>query len=100
MPSLPSQECTSYEPNEELYDEDGLYHRIEDVKAQPDYQNVRGSNLTSNIQETYDDVAPVNGIESNENYDDVHGVSKDNPVSYDNVKVIIRDFFNDLCNEF
>lgn len=98
LPSLPSNENITYEPREELYEEDGLYHRIEDVKSQVrEYQNLQFGSVptTQNnaaaatvdlLQETYDDVA--NSRETSvEPYDDV----KNEPASitYDNILVSI-----------
>ncbi|XP_014209693.1 uncharacterized protein LOC106640245 isoform X2 [Copidosoma floridanum] len=45
LPSLPSQESLksshpiTYEPREEADEDEGLYHKIEDLKAQREYQN-------------------------------------------------------------
>lgn len=105
LPSIPSQERISYEPREEHYDEEGLYHRIEDIKAQREYQNcqVRSAAEAAKakkyattinlIQETYDDVEGVTDRfkEPTETYDDVHSVAqskiKHEPISYDDVQV-------------
>ena len=111
LPSIPSQERISYEPKEETYDEDGLYQKIEEMKAQREYQNchVRSSqqlkgkkNVTTVdlVQETYDDVeAAVDKskeqvTEPLETYDDVHNVvqekNNDEPISYDDIQVNIH----------
>lgn len=97
LPSLPSQERLSYEPKEEIYDEEGLYHRIEDIKAQREYQNckIAKSKAVDVVQETYDDVEAFvdkSKIEIPlETYDDVGCIVKnhDEPVSYDDVQVSI-----------
>ena len=96
---MPSQEKISYEA--ELYEEEGLYHRIEDIKAQREYQNCRirsdrtGNSTAELEQETYDDVEGVDRTriqtERLETYDDVHSVVQDKindePISYDDVQV-------------
>ncbi|KAJ8667979.1 hypothetical protein QAD02_009642 [Eretmocerus hayati] len=117
LPSLPSQERVSYEPREELYDEEGLYHRIEDIRAQQqekqrqrEYQNCplgkpleasRTKTTVDLLQETYDDVETcVNNVrdkltevvEPLETYDDVHSiqtkdVSNADFASHDDVQV-------------
>jgi hypothetical protein len=108
LPSLPSQERILYENKEEPYDEEGLYHRIEDIKAQREYQNCqihsnestqKENNFTSInfIQETYDDVEGISDTskekseEPVETYDDIQNVASDKneTISYDNVQVNI-----------
>ncbi|CAB0029374.1 unnamed protein product [Trichogramma brassicae] len=91
LPSLPSSPLPQENdddrggPSEELYDDEGLYHRIEDIRGQ-DYQNVQPvQRLTkikvrragANAAEANNETAAVVG----ETYDDVHGSTP-----YDDVK--------------
>ncbi|XP_001604719.1 uncharacterized protein LOC100121133 [Nasonia vitripennis] len=108
LPALPAQDRISYEVREEPYDEEGLYHRIEDIRAQREYQNCQARSSKkiddSNaakidlIQETYDDVETVavkrsRTEEPMETYDDVQSVmkSQEEPISYDDVQSIAED---------
>lgn len=114
LPALPAPDRISYEVREEPYDEEGLYHRIEDIRAQREYQNcqarsskkIDGTDATKIdlIQETYDDVEAVavdrsRTEEPMQTYDDVQSVmkSKDEPISYDDVQVSVEwHIFHDV----
>ncbi|XP_058790806.1 uncharacterized protein LOC131664007 [Phymastichus coffea] len=98
LPSLPSQEKLSFEPKDEIYDEGGLYHRIEDIKAQREYQNCKivKSSAAKVVQETYDDVETFVDESQNENpsetYDDVGSIVQtgNEPVAYDDIVSIVQ----------
>lgn len=80
LPSLPSED--TYEPNkDEIYDEEGLYHRIVDVK--PEYQNCqvfleKKSSTVDLVQmDAYDDAETVTIIDQNKNNDEVDAETYD-----------------------
>lgn len=84
LPSLPSNENVSYEPREELYEEDGLYYRIEDVKSQVrEYQNLQFSSALT----TQNNAAAASIDLLQETYDDVANSRETSPTTYDNIPV-------------
>ncbi|XP_014230654.1 uncharacterized protein LOC106654984 isoform X2 [Trichogramma pretiosum] len=91
LPSLPSSPLPREDdddredgPSEELYDDEGLYHRIEDIRGR-DYQNVQPVQRLTKIKVRR--AAGASADEANnkaavgETYDDVHG-----SIPYDDVK--------------
>lgn len=112
LPSLPHEDVLpSFQPVDEPYDEDDIYHKIEDFRDGTGYQNfmVAKKEEDRKIKElkkngyldTYDDVAaetPENKKkETQETYDDVQSAPQksfsenetvDSPESYDDVKTI------------
>lgn len=114
LPSLPHEEVIpSFQSVDEPYDEDDIYHKIEDFRDGTGYQNCmvakkeeekKQEELKKNYLDTYDDVTSEIQIEDDkkreeiqEAYDDVQSVPQktslenetvvDSPESYDDVKV-------------